>query len=196
MEKIIKDIEIGIANLLKSRPSHLIDESLIKHSIVEILLEKVKNSNQIENLQVEKTCNQSNIRRCDIFFQYNGKKYFLELKLNRLVLKINSDKLSGMNEFKGDIQSILKDFDQLGHVKDGEKYLLLLMQSKGIKINRSIKLSLNEYCEKELTSESKRLLNILSNNDNQYPLIFKKSIPNFVNGESIPFELMVFKVTK
>ena len=100
--KIVEKIE----ELVRQYPSHFIDESLIKHKIIEVLVSEIKFPFNIENIQAEKTCKESNVNRCDIFYKYNKESVFLELKLNRLVLKLNSGKLTGGNVFGGDIIAI------------------------------------------------------------------------------------------
>ena len=103
MDYILTKIVEKIEELVNQYPSHFIDESLIKHKIIEVLVSEIKFPFNIENIQAEKTCKESNVNRCDIFYRYNKESVFLELKLNRLVLKLNSGKLTGGNEFKGDI---------------------------------------------------------------------------------------------
>ena len=63
LTKIIEKIE----ELVNQYPSHFIDESLIKHKIIEVLVSEIDFPFNIENIQAEKTCKESNVNRCDIF---------------------------------------------------------------------------------------------------------------------------------
>ena len=194
MNKILTRILDSVQTMVETYPSHLYDESLIKHKIIQILLDEIDNPYDIKNLQIEKTCKISNVNRCDIFFQFNNEKVFLELKLNRLVLKISDDKLSGGNVFSGDILAILKDFDQMKAINYGEKYLFLLMQNRGVKINMNYKRSLNEYSEEKQTKDSIRLMSIIENRDESSEVLADKIIQGKVNGIQVPFRMLLFKI--
>ena len=117
-----------------------------------------------------------------------------ELKLNRLVLKLNSGKLTGGNEFKGDIIAILKDFEEMRAINDGKKYLFLLMQNQGVKIGNSYKLSLNEYAEKKPTNESKKLISLIENKEDNAEVLFDKIIYGKVNHNQLPFRMLLFEI--
>ena len=190
LTKIVEKIE----ELVDQYPSHFIDESLIKHKIIEVLVSEIDFPFNIENIQAEKTCKESNVNRCDIFYKYNKERVFLELKLNRLVLKLNSGKLTGGNEFKGDIIAILKDFEEMRAINDGKKYLFLLMQNQGVKIGNSYKLSLNEYAEKKPTNESKKLISLIKNKEDNAEVLIDKIIYGKVNHNQLPFRMLLFKI--
>jgi len=194
MEEILNKIVKKIESLVDTYPSHLIDESLIKHKIIEILIDEIENPFNIKILQAEKTCKISGVTRCDIFFRHNNKNVFLELKLNRLVLKLNASELSGSNQFSGDVLAILKDLDEMRVINNGEKYLFLLMQNRGVKIGNRYNLSLNEYCKKKQTNDSKRLMEFIENNDKNSEVIIDKIIPGKVNNIEVPFRMLIFKV--
>ncbi len=190
LTKIVKKIE----ELVNQYPSHFIDESLIKHKIIEVLVSEIKFPFNIENIQAEKTCKESNVNRCDIFYKYKKENVFLELKLNRLVLKLNSGKLTGGNVFGGDIIAILKDFEEMRAINHGKKYLFLLMQNQGVIIGNSYKLSLNEYAEKKPTSESKKLISLIENKEENAEVLIDKIIYGKVNHNQLPFRMLLFKI--
>ncbi len=194
MEEILNKIVKKIESLIDTYPSHLIDESLIKHKIIEVLIDEIENPINLKNLQAEKTCDIFNVTRCDIFFRHNTENVFLELKLNRLVLKLNANELSGSNVFSRDILEILKDLDEMKVINNGEKYLLLLIQNRGVKIGKRYNLSLNEYCKKNQTNDSKRLIGFIENKDKNAEVIIDKIIHGKVNSIEVPFRLLIFKV--
>ena len=83
-------------------------------------------------------------------------------------------------------------------VTNGDMYLLLLLQGKSLYLDKSQKSEyrrcLTEYCKDVGTVPAKKLLDILDNDVDQYPRISKKTFYGSLNGESIPFDLMVFRV--
>jgi hypothetical protein len=190
LEKIISKTE----ELVNEYPSHLIDESLIKHKIIEVLISEIQFSFNIENLQSEKTCKVSNVNRCDIYYKHNNENVFLELKLNRLVLKLTSGKLTGKNVFEGDIIAILKDFEEMGLINNGKKYLLLVMQNQGIKIGNNYKLSINEYAEKKQSTESKKLIRLIENKEDNVKVLVDNIIFGKVNSNKLPFRIILFQI--
>lgn len=190
-DKIVEKIE----SLVKTYPSHLIDESLIKNKIIEILIDNIENPFNIENLQSEKKYENAKGKRCDIFFRLNNNNIFLELKLNRLVLKYYENRITGINKFPGDIKGILKDVNKLQKINNGKKYLFLLMQNKGVTIGNNYCKSLNEYCDENITDESKKLMKIIGNDDKKNVEVKKDEIIfGQVNKNEIPFRVLIFKV--
>ena len=68
------------------------------------------------------------------------------------------------------------------------------MQNQGVKIGNHYNLSLNEYCRKKQTNDSKRLMEFIENNDDNAEVLIDKIIPGKVNNIEVPFRMLFFKV--